>query len=66
MVDFNVKWGKALIAGLVFALFTELIQIPLEKRSFDFKDILADLAGVLFGIANSAFFTRIAKKILRR
>lgn len=64
--DFNLKWYKALIAGLLFALITELIQIPVEKRTFDVMDLIADGAGVLFGIANSAFIIRITKKVLRR
>lgn len=64
--DFNLKWYKALIAGLLFALLTEVIQIPLEKRSFDLMDVLADGAGVLFGIANAAWIIRITKRVLRR
>lgn len=66
MVDFNAKWVKALIAGILFALFTEVIQIPLEKRTFDVNDVLADTAGVIFAIANSGFLTRVTKRVLRR
>jgi hypothetical protein len=57
---------KALIGGLLFALLTEVIQIPLEKRSFDVMDLLADSAGVGFGIINSSWIIRLAKKVLRR
>lgn len=64
--DFNLKWTKALISGVLFALFTELIQIPIEKRSFDLNDILADTAGVLFAIANSSWLIRITEKVLGR
>jgi len=64
--DFNPKWYKTLIAGLLFALFTELIQIPIEKRTFDVMDLIADGAGVLFGLANAAFIIRITKRVLRR
>lgn len=64
--DFNLKWYKALFAGLLFALFTESIQIPLEKRSFDVMDIIADGVGVLFAILNSAFIIRTVKRVLRR
>jgi VanZ family protein len=64
--DFEVRWPKALIAGVLFALFTEVIQIPIEKRSFDLNDVLADSAGVVFAIANSTFLVRIAKRVLRR
>jgi VanZ family protein len=64
--DFNLKWVRALVAGVLFALFTEVIQIPIEKRSFDLNDVIADSAGILFAIANSGFFVRIAKRVLRR
>lgn len=44
-----------------FAFFTETVQYLLPGsflRSFDLKDIAADLAGVLAGLAVSAFFDR--------
>jgi len=66
ILDFNVKWVKALIAGMLFALFTELIQIPFEKRTFDLNDIFADTAGVLFAIANASWIQKLAKRVLRR
>jgi VanZ family protein len=66
ILDFNAKWVKALAAGLLFALFTELIQIPIEKRSFDVNDVLADGAGILFAIANSTWIIRLGKRVLRR
>jgi VanZ family protein len=64
--DFGVRWPKALAAGVLFAMFTEVIQIPIEDRSFDLNDALADTAGVVFAIANSTFLVRLAKKVLRR
>ncbi len=66
ILDFDVKWVKALILGLLFALFTEVIQIPIEKRSFDLNDLLADAAGILFAIANSSWLIRLTKRVLRR
>lgn len=66
ILDFNVKWVKALILGLLFALFTEVVQIPIEKRSFDLNDMLADGAGVLFAVANSSWIIRLSKRVLRR
>lgn len=66
ILDFNAKWVKALIAGAAFALFTEIIQIPIEKRTFDLNDVLADTAGVLFAIANSTWIIRLTKRVLRR
>lgn len=64
--DFDTKWYKALIAGLLFALLTEVIQIPIENRTFDVKDLVADGAGVLFGIANATWIIRLTKRVLRR
>lgn len=66
IMEFNVKWVKALIVGLLFALFTEVIQIPIEKRTFDLNDMLADGAGVLFAVANSSWIISLAKRVLRR
>lgn len=66
IMDFNAKWVKALIAGIAFALLTEIIQIPIEKRTFDLNDVLADTAGVLFAIANSSWIIRLTKRVLRR
>ncbi len=57
---------KVLIAALLFAVVTELLQMPIEKRSFDLNDMLADTAGVIFAIANASWLIRIAKKVLRR
>ena len=64
--DFNLKWYVALIVALLFALLTEVIQLPVEGRTFDVKDMVADSAGVLFGLANASFIIRITRKMLRR
>jgi len=64
--DFSLKWVRALIIAVLFALCTEVMQIPIERRSFDLNDVIADSAGILFAIANSGFFIRIAKRVLRR
>lgn len=66
ILEFEAKWPKALIAGLLFALITELVQIPVEKRAFDVNDLLADGAGVLFAIANSSWIIPLARRVLRR
>ncbi len=65
--EFDIrKWYVAIFAGLLFALFSELIQIPTDERTFDFNDLIADGAGVIFGYANAGFVIRIAKKMLGR
>jgi VanZ family protein len=64
--DFNLKWFTALAAVVVFAVITEVIQLGVEGRTFDLMDLLADIAGAVFGLANSGFIIRITKKVLRR
>lgn len=64
--DFNLKWYVALIVALLFALLTELIQLPVEGRTFDVNDMIADGAGVVFGLANASFIIRVTRKMLRR
>jgi VanZ family protein len=65
--EFDIKkWYVAIIAGLLFALFSELIQIPTDARTFDLNDLIADGAGVVFGYANAGFVIRISKKFLGR
>lgn len=60
------KWWLAVGAGLMLGLISELIQIPIEGRTFDWNDVLADGAGVLFGFVNADLFSRLAKKVFRR
>jgi VanZ family protein len=62
--EFDIKkWYVAIIAGVLFALFSEVIQIPTDERTFDLNDLLADAAGVVFGYANAGFVIRVAKKV---
>lgn len=64
--DFKLKWYTALTAGLIFAVFTEVIQIPTEDRTFDLNDVAADGAGVILGLLSAQFVIRITRKLLRR
>lgn len=64
--DFNWKWFVVLSAGLAVALCSELVQLATKDRSFDTMDLLADSAGLVFGLANADFAIRIVKKLLRR
>ncbi len=64
--DSNLKWYTILAIALSLALLTEVIQLGVEGRTFDVNDLLADGAGVVFGLANAAFIIRITKKLLRR
>ena len=64
--DFNARWYISLLAALLFALLTEVIQLGVPGRTFDLNDLIADAAGAVFGLVNSAFIIRITKKVLRR
>ena len=50
----NFKWKLAWVAGLIFSLLTEVLQILVEGRSFDYYDIVADGIGLSVGIATGA------------
>lgn len=54
-----------LIIGLGFSLFTELLQLVVEDRSFDLFDMAADTVGVLVGIATTSKFVQLLTKILK-
>jgi VanZ family protein len=43
-------WPTALMAGIAFSWMTELLQIEVEGRTFDFADVVADTAGLAFGL----------------
>ncbi len=52
----KIKWLQRsivlLILGVAFAITTELLQLTLTSyRSFDILDIIADICGVMTGIA---------------
>src|SRR5688572_7320147 len=56
----SVKPWLVFVFGIVFSLFTEILQLFIEGRSFDLYDMVADGAGLLLGL----IFTRPATKIL--
>ncbi len=62
--DFRPKWYVIILIGATFSALTEVIQIGIDGRSFDINDWLADLAGLVFGVANGKFFVRLLRRIL--
>lgn len=46
-------YGMALMLGVGFSALTEVIQILTEDRTFDVYDMMANLLGVLTGLAVS-------------
>lgn len=50
--DFNVRFRFVpfLLAGIIFSLLTEILQISIEGRTFDVYDMWADFAGLFLGL----------------
>lgn len=56
----SVKPWLVFVLGLGFSLFTEILQLFVEGRSFDLYDMVADGIGLLLGL----ILTRPATKVL--
>lgn len=63
--DFNVggtiQYLKAFGAGVIFSLFTEVVQIFIEGRTFDWSDMIADAFGLLAGLTIGGWIIRRIK-----
>ena len=56
------KPARVVLLLIAFAFFTEMVQylLPVSfSRSFDLKDIVADLTGMLAGLGVSRIFDRV-------
>lgn len=62
--DFRPKWYVIILIGASFSAFTEVAQIAVDGRSFDFNDWLADVAGLIFGVVNGKFLVKLLRRIL--
>lgn len=59
--DFSVRGLRhvwAFIAGLAFSLFTEIVQLFVEGRTFDWSDMVADAIGLILGLTIGAWVVR--------
>lgn len=62
--DFSpLKPWLVLVLGLFFSLFTEILQLFIEGRSFDLYDMMADGVGLLLGLALAPIATKIIRQI---
>jgi VanZ family protein len=52
------RWQACLLAGLIFSVLTEVLQIVVEGRTFDLTDLIADAAGLVFGLTIGKFFLK--------
>ena len=49
--------------GMAFSIFTEILQLFAEERSFDLYDILADAGGLLLGLLLAKPAVRIMSRL---
>lgn len=59
--DFTIRGLRyvwAFIGGLVFSLITEIVQIFIEGRTFDWSDMVADAIGLIAGLTIGAWVVR--------
>ncbi len=52
----------AFVIGISFSLFTEVLQLFVEDRSFDVYDLFADAAGLIIGLTVSPSVLKLFKK----
>jgi VanZ family protein len=57
-----VRYLMIFVAGLLFSLLTEVLQILIEGRTFDTYDMAADAVGVIVGLLISAPVLRWVKR----
>ncbi len=63
--DFNPRpfnFSIIFLAGMAFSLFTEILQLLVEGRSFDFYDMVADGIGLMTGLLLSGKILKILGK----
>ena len=52
------------LTGLLFSLLTEIVQLPIEGRSFDVYDTVADAVGLLAGLLVSGPVLKVIRRII--
>lgn len=57
------RFFLAFLIGVSFSLFTELLQILVEGRSFDWYDLLADAGGLVLGLIVSRAVINVIARI---
>ena len=64
--DFNsdrFPFVLAFLAGLTFSVFTEVLQLMVEGRSFDVYDMAADAVGLLLGLMVSGMVLKVVNRL---
>lgn len=65
--DFRTKPSRyylVFLGGILFSLFTEVLQLPVEGRTFDPYDMAADGVGIIAGLLVSGPVLRILDRII--
>lgn len=57
------KWLVGFLAGLTFSYLTEVLQLLVEGREYDYYDVLADAIGLGIGLLTGAFALKIIVKL---
>jgi VanZ family protein len=59
-LDFSpgFRWQVWLACGLLFSFLSEVLQIMVEGRTFDWTDMAADTAGLVLGISTGGLLIR--------
>lgn len=65
--DFRDRFssGMIFVAGVLFSLLTEVLQLLVEGRSFDLYDMAADALGVIVGLVASGMVLKIIDRLLK-
>lgn len=62
----SFRWPLAVMTGLVFSWITEILQIAVEGRTFDWTDIVADAVGLVSGLLMGRFVLQWLSRFVRR
>lgn len=55
----NFKWIVVLSVGVAFSFLTEVLQIVVEGRTFDYYDIVMDAIGLAVGLASGTMMIKL-------
>jgi VanZ family protein len=59
------RWQLWLAGGLLFSFLSEVLQIMVEARTFDWMDMVADAAGLLLGISTGGLLLKWLNRFRR-
>jgi VanZ family protein len=60
----SLRYPFVFVIGMLFSLFTEILQVFIEGRTFDWYDLGADAVGIIVGIIMSKPILKLLNKYL--